>query len=583
MSDPILEEMNDGAARVFDTMTEAQENGELGEAIQVIDHGLGHLSKRSIINNLSDFITFVFRTPFLIISSLPFLTYSIPQSVGSFIVVPGQILLSIPGVIQKLLGFALNPTLASFSATTFIGGLFFILVSLPNTRLGRGVEALHNFLCWAPIYSAVLLLSSSSEASRELFATLHEFFVASPWSAAFIFLFVFKFLKVVVHLFSYNFLSSYKLPPLNPSVVPSDVTVIIATVGDFANEFVRTIDLVLENHPAKIIISTVGTEKLIQARRVVAGIMRAKRLPGRKIEVIAVHQPSKRVQCVQASLQVRTGLIAYVDDHVFWPPTFLQSVLAEFEDPAVGIVGTCKRVIRDPGDNWSDSLRNFFACVYLERHNYELTSTYNIDGGLWVVSGRTCLLRTDIVQTVDYRSKFLSETFLGAGPVNCDDDNFNTRYMINHGYKTVFHNRPEALIETTLDTSGGWPKFYQQLLRWSRSIWRSHFKTILIDGTCWKFCPWTSYAMFVSGLLNISIIYDSLLFLTLFKSDFYTENNHAGAYLFWALLLSRMIKPWHYYMRNKHEMWWVVPVETLFGYFHGIIRLNALLTCRDIG
>ncbi|KAF5879379.1 putative capsule polysaccharide synthase protein [Botrytis fragariae] len=583
MSNPILEEMRDGAATIFDTITEAQENEELGTGLQAIDQELGHSSERSILWNLLRAIVFFFRTPFLMVSSLPFLAYSIPQSIASFIVVPGQILLSIPGVIQKLLGLALNPTLASFSATTIIGGLFFILVSLPNTKLGRGVEALHNFLCWAPIYSAVLLLSSSSEASRELFATLHEFFVASPWSAAFVFLFVFKFLKVVVHLFSYNFLSSYKLPPLHPSVVPCDVTVIITTVGEFADEFVRTIDLVLENHPAKIIISTVGTEKLIQARRVVERIMRKKQLPGRKIEVIAVHQPSKRVQCVQASLQVRTGLIAYVDDHVFWPPTFLQSVLAEFEDPAVGIVGTCKRVIREPGDNRSDSLRNFFACIYLERHNYELTSTYNIDGGLWVVSGRTCLLRTDVVQTVDYRTKFLSETFLGAGPVNCDDDNFNTRYMINHGYKTVFHNRPEALIETTLDTSGGWPKFYQQLLRWSRSIWRFHFKTILVDGTCWKFCPWTSYSMFVSGLLNISIIYDSLLFFTLLKSEYYTENNHAGAYLFWALLLSRMIKPWNYYMRNKHEMWWAVPAEILFGYFHGIIRLNALLTCRDIG
>ncbi|KAF7941113.1 hypothetical protein BELL_0118g00150 [Botrytis elliptica] len=583
MSNPILEEMQDAAATVFETVTEGQENGELGGAIQVIDQGLGNLSRRSIIGTLFDLITFVFKTPFLVISSLPFLAYSIPQSFVSFIIVPGQILLSIPRVIQKLLELALNPTLASFVATTFIGSLFFILVSLPNTKLGRGVEALHNFLCWAPIYSAVLLLSSSSEASRELFGTLHEFFVARPWSAAFVFLFVFKFLKVVVHLFSYNFLSSYKLPPLHPSVVPSDVTVIIASVGNFANEFVKTIDSVLENHPAKIIISTVGTEKLIQARRVVERIMREKRLPGRKIEVIAVHQPSKRVQCVQASLQVKTGLIAYVDDHVFWPPTFLQSVLAEFEDPAVGIVGTCKRVIREPGNNWSDSLRNFFACIYLERHNYELTSTYNIDGGLWVISGRTCLLRTDIVQTVDYRSKFLSETFLGAGPVNCDDDNFNTRYMINHGYKTVFHNRPEALIETTLGTSGGWPKFYQQLLRWSRSIWRSHLKTILIDGTCWKFCPWTSYAMFVSGLLNISIIYDSLLFFTLFESDFYTKDNHAGAYLFWAIIFSRTIKPWNYYMRNKHEMWWAVPAEILFGYFHGIIRLIALLTCRDIG
>ncbi|KAM0131573.1 hypothetical protein ACHAO1_007286 [Botrytis cinerea] len=583
MSDPIVEEVSDGAARVFETITKTQEFEELREGLETINHGLGDLSDRSILHNLLTFIVFVFKSPFNMISSFPFLAYSIPASVASFIAAPFQLLLSIPGFILQLLGIALNPTLASFRAGVLAAGLFLILVSLPNSKLGRGMGALHNFLCWAPVYSAILLLSTNSESSRELFATIHDFFASSPWSAAFASLFVFKFLKVVVHLFSYNFLSSYKLPPLHPSVVPSDVTVIIASVGDFADEFVRTVELILKNNPAKIIISTVGTEKLIQARRVVEEIMRDKGLPGRKIEVIAIHQPSKRAQCVQASLQVRTGIIAYVDDHVFWPASFFQSVLSEFEDPAVGIVGTRKRVIRDSGDNWSDSLRNFFACIYLDRHNYEMTSTYNIDGGVWVISGRTCLVRADIVQSVEYRRRFLSETFLGAGPANCDDDNFTTRYMINHGYKTVFHNRPEALIETSLGTSGGWPKFYQQLLRWSRSIWRSHSKTIFIDGTCWKVCPWTSYAMFVSGLLNISIIYDFLLFFTLFKSEFYTENNHVGAYLFWALIFSRMIKPWPYYMRNKHEMWWAVPAELLFGYFHGLVRLNALLTCREIG
>ncbi|KAF7874821.1 hypothetical protein EAF04_001995 [Stromatinia cepivora] len=423
---------------------------------------------------------------------------------------------------------------------------------------------------------------SNFEPLRELFGTLREFFTSSPWSAAFVSLFVFKFLKVFVNLFSYTFLASYKVPPLHPTALPSHVTVIIPSIGDFGEDFITTVQSVLDNNPAKIIVSTVGTEKLMEARRVVEGIMRERRLPGRKIEVASIHQPNKRAQCVHSSLMVQTNLIAYADDHVIWPHTFLQSALAEFEDPRVGIVGTCKRVIRDPGNNWSDSLRNFFACIYIERHNYEMTATYNLDGGVWVISGRTQIIRTDIVQSLEYRKEFLSESFLGAGPLTSDDDNFVTRYMINHGWKTVFHNRPEALIETTLGTTGGWPKFNQQLLRWSRSIWRSHLKSVFVDGTCWKFCPWTSYTMFLSGLLNISILYDPLLFLALFKSDFYTENNHAGAYLLWALILSRMIKPWSYYMRNKKEIIWAVPAELLFGYMHGAIRFIGLLTCRDI-
>ncbi|CAD6439890.1 d8088f7f-995e-4287-b0ce-486d2859fa28 [Sclerotinia trifoliorum] len=526
-------------------------------------------------------IFFFFKRPWAIISSLPFLIPSIPKAIMSFIVAPIDLLSSIPETVRLLYGLTLGQAMASSGSITFVAWLLLVLVALRSTRFGHGMESLHGFLFWAPIYSTVLLLISNIGTLGELFGTLCEFFTFSPWSAAFIFLSVFKFLKVFVHLFSYTFLSSYRLPPLYPTVLSSHVTVIIPSIGNFGEDFITTIHSILDNNPARIIVSTVGTEKLIQACGVVEGITRERRLPGRKIEVVANRQPNKRAQCVQSSLMVKTNLIAYADDHVIWPRTFLQSTLAEFEDPKVGIVGTCKRVIREPGNNWSDSLRNFFACIYLERHNYEMTATYNLDGGAWVISGRTQIIRTDIVQSIEYRKEFLSETFLGAGPLNCDDDNFVTRYMIKHGWKTVFHNRPEALVQTTLGTTGGWPKFYQQLLRWSRSIWRSHLKSLFIDGT-WKFYPWTSYSMFLSGLLNISILYDPLLFFTLSKSDFPTENNHAGAYLLWILILSRMIKPWPYYMRNKKEMIWAVPAELLFGYFHGAIRLLGLLTCRDI-
>ncbi|ESZ95304.1 glycosyltransferase family 2 protein [Sclerotinia borealis F-4128] len=517
----------------------------------------------------------LFKTSVVLLSSIPW-------AILSFLIAPFHLVSSIPKYIQLLFRFTLNQALASIGSIALAVWDFFSLMVLRTSKFGRGIEALRSFFFSPPIFSIILIILSTLEPVRDLFSTLGNFFYSSPWSAAFVFLFVFKFLKTFVHLFSYNFLSAYKVPTLHPSVLPSDVTVIIPSVGDFGEEFTETVLSILDNNPAKIIISTVGTHKLIQSRRVIEGILRIQRLPGRKIEVVAIHQPNKRAQCVHASLTVATDIIAYADDHVFWPPTFLRSVLAEFEDFNVGIVGTCKRVIRQPGDNWSDSIRNFLACLYLDRHNYEMTSTYNLDGGVWVISERTNLIRTDIVQSLEYRQKYLSETFLGAGPVNCDDDNFTTRYMVNHGWKTVFHNRPEAMIRTTLGTTGGWLKFSQQLIRWAPSIWRSHSKSLFVDGRCWKDYPWTSYSMFFSNLINISIIYDPLLFLTLFNSEFYTDDNHAGAYLFWALFLSRLVKPWPYYMRHKTEMWWAVPVEFLFGYIHGAFRLLALLTCRDI-
>ncbi|KAI9651278.1 hypothetical protein NHQ30_001316 [Ciborinia camelliae] len=484
------------------------------------------------------------------------------------------------GIFDKLTSSSIFSLPIDYFETTFLEGvktqwaifkaMFFLIGSMPQ------------FLFWLPIYSAIILILSNLGTIREHLVTLVGFFMSSHWSAVFVFLFVFKFLKVFVNLFSYKYLATWRPPALHPSVAPSDVTVIISSVGDFGRDFVQTVESVLENHPAKILISTVGTGRLVHARRSVEGIMRTRSLPGRTIEVVAVHQPSLRAQYVNASLEVKTDLIAYVDDHVRWPPTFLQSALSEFEDGNVGIVGTCKRVDRDVGYGVSDSLRNLFACIYLERHNYELTATYNLDGGVWIISGRTQLVRTDIVQSLEYRQQFLSEYFLGAGPIQGDVDNFITRYMANHGWKTVFHHNPEAMIYTTLGTRGGWPKFIKQLLLWSRAIWRSNLKTIFIDGRCWRWHPWTSYTMFLAGIFNISILYDPLLFFALFQSEFYTPDNHAGGMLCWALLFARLAKSWPYHMQHKSEMWWALPAEFLFVYLHGAIRLLGLLTCHDI-
>ncbi|KAB8300135.1 hypothetical protein EYC80_000365 [Monilinia laxa] len=511
-----------------------------------------------------------------------FLLKSTPKAIFSFLIAPFHLLPQITGAIRLLFRFIFDQPLVIISAAALYVWLFYSLVASRDTRVGQIFDTFYNFLFWVPIYSIILIDLSNLVPLRILYDTLEEFSYSSPWSAVFVFLFTFKFLKIVVHLFSYNFLTSYKLPPLDSTVLPSDVTVIIPTVGDFGPEFIQTVQSSLDNNPAKIIVSTVGTENLIQARRVIEQIMRTRGLPGQTIEVAAIHEPSKRAQCVHASVAVKTNLIAYVDDHVVWPPTFLRSVLAEFEDPGVGIVGTCKRVKRERGNTWSDSIRNFIACIYVERHNFETTSTYNLDGGVWIISGKTYLVRTDIVQSLEYRQQYLSETFLGVGPINCDDDHFNTRYMVNHGWKTVFHNRPQAMIRTSLGTSGGWTKFSQQLLRWARSIWRSNFKTLFVDGKCWKAAPWTSYAMFLSSLFNISIIYDPLLFISLFKSQFYTPDSYAGEYLAWALLLSKLTKSWNFHMRNKRDIIWTIPVEIIFGYFHGTIRLIALFTCRDI-
>ncbi|KFZ12028.1 hypothetical protein V501_04426 [Pseudogymnoascus sp. VKM F-4519 (FW-2642)] len=64
--------------------------------------------------------------------------------------------------------------------------------------------------------------------------------------------------------------------------------------------------------------------------------------------------------------------------------------------------------------------------MYLERSNFDLTATSNIDGGVSTISGRTVLMRTDMVKNSNFAHAYLNEIWLfgTCGPLLVDDDKF---------------------------------------------------------------------------------------------------------------------------------------------------------------
>jgi len=426
-------------------------------------------------------------------------------------------------------------------------------------------------LTWQPIiWVAVLLLGQYLK-----FFSISKFlqlYTSSPWFCVFLFLAIFKGLKIFVHTVSY-YLWTRPIPaPHNPTITPADVTVIIPTVGDFRQEFTDTVESVLRNQPGKVIISTTSA-KVLAAQGACLAIE-----GGQDIEVVCVDQADKRLQLLRAVQVVRSIITVYTDDHVTWPETFLRSALAPFEDPIVGLVGTSKRVVRNHNLTRWDNFFNYIACIYLERHNFECTATNNIDGGVFVISGRTALARTSVLHSLEYRSEFQAE-FFGAhiGPMKVDDDNFNTRFMIRHGYKTHFHNDEHATITTTLvSTPGQLTKFRSQLLRWARTTWRSNIKSLLTDRACYQATPWTTYTMFVSSFVNFAILYDAAMFFALKWSG----SGHMCSFVM-LLLLSKLIKPLPHLWREPRD-WQLVPFGILFGYLHSFIKLYSMLTMGNI-
>lgn len=283
----------------------------------------------------------------------------------------------------------------------------------------------------------------------------------------FLLLFLFRYLRFIVHTITGVFLYQPARMKKNPRYTSNDVAVIIPTVAPNTQAFLHCCETVLANQPRLLVMATVGKKLEQDLLRIINMENFSSRFPATEILVVKPDQANKRKQVSLASSNINpstTPITVCVDDHVYWRPFFLVSLLAAFEDPKVGFVGTNKKVIRDKAGGLWTSYTNFLACIYLVRHNFQIRSEPYMDGGVFVVSGRTSAIRTEILQNEDFRAGFENERFFFGllGPLNPDDDNCITRWVLRNGWKIRIQYTPECKIATPL---GDPRKFYGQVLR----------------------------------------------------------------------------------------------------------------------
>lgn len=282
----------------------------------------------------------------------------------------------------------------------------------------------------------------------------------------FLLLFAFRYARFIVHAVTGIFL--YK-PAVSarPRYTSRNVAVIIPTVAPNTAAFLACCLSVLANEPHTLIIATVGKKLLQEVNDIIKTNNLETRFPHTQFLVVKTSQANKRKQVVLATEHLDrhlTPVTVCVDDHVYWQPTFLTSLLPAFDDPKVGLVGTNKRVIRDTkGGLWA-SYVNFIACLYLERHNFQIRSEGYLDGSVFVVSGRTAATRTEILQNRHFRRGYQDEMFFFGrmGPLNPDDDNYGTRWVLRNGWKIRIQQTRECQVVTPL---GDPAKFFGQVLR----------------------------------------------------------------------------------------------------------------------
>jgi cellulose synthase/poly-beta-1,6-N-acetylglucosamine synthase-like glycosyltransferase len=393
-------------------------------------------------------------------------------------------------------------------------------------------------------------------------------------------LFAWRYLRFFVNLVAfwcYSASSTHGQPPFTPS---KDVTAIIPTVAPDSADIRETLRSCADNRPAKIIIVTPGAQLLAHARRLSSEF--SKQYPSIQFLALKSTLVSKRVQVATAVPHIKTDIAVLLDDHVFWGPRYLESILVPFADQDVGLVGTNKRVLRLNGLNLWGRIWNMLGATYLCRHNFEIRATNTLDGGVFVVSGRTCALRTEILQHPEFLPGYTNERFFFGlfGPLNPDDDNYITRFAVRHGWKIKIQYNEDTVVETKLGVEKPLhTKFLAQCRRWVRTTWRSNLCSLITDRTVWALQPYCVYAVYLTSLTNFAAITDPLLVYLFVHSSAYTSGFRLAGLVCW-ILFTKTVKVFDYFRRNPRDII-LFPVYVFFAYFHSLIKFWALLTFCD--
>lgn len=256
-----------------------------------------------------------------------------------------------------------------------------------------------------------------------------------------------------------------------------DVTVVISCLDGDSKEIRETVQSVLDNKPARVILVTIDKN---HGRAMAL----AQDFGEKKIVVLSEGWANKRLQMLKGLQAVDTKFTVFADDDVYWKSETLAWLLAPFVDKSVGATGTSQRLRRAVKPTTAQCTWNFLAAAYLERRNFDCASCNALDGGLPCLSGRTAMYRTDILKDSDFQVGFKQEMWKGSRLNHADDDNFLTRWLVSKGWDIRMQYSDECEVETTLADDR---KFLLQCLRWSRSNWRSNITSLFDDQHVWRF------------------------------------------------------------------------------------------------
>ncbi|KAL4982499.1 hypothetical protein BDW68DRAFT_192092 [Aspergillus falconensis] len=361
----------------------------------------------------------------------------------------------------------------------------------------------------------------------------------------FLCLFIFRYLRLLVHLIANRCL--YKPAPIaaKPTLSPSDCIVILSTLDPANPDFEECLTSCLANEPAVLVIVTVGGDHIKTTNRIVA--LFQTRFPNTRISVKTTAVPNKRSQIAQGLKYVNIKITILLDDHTFTIHGF------------------------DLKSFW-----NMLGALDLKRQNFVSAATNAIDGGVGVVPGPTTAHKSSTLTDPMSLEEFMNERFFfgKVGPLNADEDMFITRWNIRHGYKIKIQHSEDAMTKIAHVTHTYQDLFSHSLHR-ERMSWRSPFAS-LTDRTVWTRRPWSIYAIYLTSFIGFALFYGIALVYTLTKSILGQKQGTLAALLL-AILFYNTLEPGPYFLRESRGSA-MLPGYLLFCYVRSLVKLYALFT-----
>lgn len=350
-----------------------------------------------------------------------------------------------------------------------------------------------------------------------------------------------------------------KYRPVNENGYNNTLSIVVPVYNEDPDIFQKALESWVRNNPDEIIAVIDYTDE--------ACIEKFKKFQegNKNSELIITKRPGKREALSDGIKRAQYNIIALVDSDTIWDPNIKDILLAPFNDPSVGGVGSRQSVL-----DTNTLARRLFNMYLGHKYFDEMAYLATVGNALTCISGRTALYRKEAIK--DLCEELENETFWGVKCIS-GDDKCITRLVQERGWGVRYQANARVLTPGAPDVL----TFLKQHIRWTRNSYRSDLKS-LMSKWVWKKEKFLAYHMVDRFTQPFTLILGPMYFIF---SILWGHWVVAGILLVWWHF-SRGIKLYPHLKQHPSDIV-ILQFYIFTTYLLAILKIYALVTIRQQG